>query len=89
MHTKKRSYFRNRLDLSDSVQVRVIKRRLGVSEPELAKLVGRMGNSLSAISKEVALRQATEAAAPAKLPAAVAIEATKEIAESAAVPVAG
>ena len=89
MHTKKRSYFRNQLDLSDSVQVRVIKRRLGVSEPELAKLVGRMGNSLSAISKEVALRQATEATAPAKLPAAVAIEATKEIAESAAVPVAG
>lgn len=89
MHTKKRSYFRNRLDLSDSVQVRVIKRRLGVSEPELAKLVGRMGNSLSAISKEVALRQAADAAAPAKLPAAVAIEAAKEIAESAAVPVIG
>jgi len=58
MHRAKPRHFRNRVDMADKVQVRVIKRRLRLSEPELNKIVDRVGNSIAAISKEVALRKA-------------------------------
>lgn len=49
---------RNKLDLSDRIQVRLIKKRLKLSEKELTAIVGRIGNSLSAISKEAAQQRA-------------------------------
>jgi hypothetical protein len=79
MLTKKRPHNRNRLDLTDRVQVRVVKRRLRISEPELEKLVGRMGNSIAAISKEVASRQSAIPVPPTKVPPAAVIEATREL----------
>jgi Protein of unknown function (DUF3606) len=60
MRTAKPRYFRNRLDLNDRVQVRVIRKRLRISEAELAQIVTRIGHSISAISKEVSA-QRTEA----------------------------
>jgi hypothetical protein len=49
---------RNKLDLADSRQVRSMKRRLRLSEDQLNEIVGRIGNSIAAISKEVALMKA-------------------------------
>jgi Protein of unknown function (DUF3606) len=68
MRRAKHRHFRNRVDMADKVQVRVIKRRLRLSEPELNKVVDRVGNSIAAISKEVALRKAVQLNPPRDLP---------------------
>jgi DNA-binding transcriptional regulator YdaS (Cro superfamily) len=50
--------------MADRGQVRVMTRRLGLSEPQLNQLVDRVGNSIAAISKEVALRKAAQFSSP-------------------------
>jgi len=55
---------RNKLNLSDARQVRLVKKRLGLSDTELSEIVGKIGNSLSAISKEVALQRAHDLPEP-------------------------
>jgi Protein of unknown function (DUF3606) len=62
---------RNKFDLTDRVQVRQMSRRLNVSESELRRLAGRIGTSISAISKEVSLQRKS---VPAETPAAPVIE---------------
>lgn len=64
---------RNKLDLSDRVQMRLVRKRLGLSDAELAAMVGRIGNSISAISKEAAQHRANALAKPADLPPAAVI----------------
>lgn len=51
---KRRPYFRNSLDMSGKVQVKVLRRRLKLSNVELATIVRKTGNSISAIAKEAA-----------------------------------
>jgi phage host-nuclease inhibitor protein Gam len=63
---------RNKFDLSDRAQVRQLSRRLGVPESELRRIAGRIGTSISAISKEVALQRTP---VPAETPPAAVIEA--------------
>ena len=58
MRRAKLQPIRNRLDLADMRQVRSVKKRLRLSEAELNEIVGRIGNSIAAISKEVALKKA-------------------------------
>lgn len=70
--------FRNQVDMADRVQVRVIKRRLRLSEPELNKLVDKVGNSIAAISKEAALRKAVQLSPPRDLPPAATIAAVAD-----------
>jgi len=70
--------FRNRVDMADRVQVRVIKRRLRLSEPELNRLVDRVGSSIAAISKEAALRKAVQLSAPRDLPATATVAAVSD-----------
>jgi DNA polymerase III delta subunit len=53
MRAPKPRYFRNRLDLTDHVQVRVLRKRLRISEAELTQMASKLGNSISAINKEV------------------------------------
>jgi hypothetical protein len=48
---------RNRLDLSDRVQVRIVRKRLKVSEEDLAKIVRTAGNSIAAVAKEATSRK--------------------------------
>ena len=62
---------RNKFDLTDRVQVRQMSRRLNVSESELRRIAGRIGTSISAISKEVSLQRKS---VPAETPAAAVIE---------------
>ena len=52
MNKRKPAYFRNSLDLSSKVQVKVLRRRLKLSNDEFATVVRKSGNSISAITKE-------------------------------------
>ncbi len=69
------SALRNKLDLRDRVQVRIVRKRLKVSEKQLVGLVEKVGDSLAAVSKEADLQRlasaaAAEAAVPVQEPAA-------------------
>ena len=46
---------RNKLDVADTQQVRLLKKRLGVSADDLLRTVEKVGNSIAAVSKEVEL----------------------------------
>jgi hypothetical protein len=77
MRRKKAPPLRNKLDLSDVRQVRSVKKRLRLSEAELTQIVGKIGNSIVAISKEVALQRARQLPEPQQVPiAAVAVSAS-------------
>ena len=54
MNKRKPVYFRNSLDLSSKVQVKILRRRLKLSNDEFAAVVRKSGNSISAITKEAA-----------------------------------
>ena len=56
---------RNKLDMTDEAQVRVVTKRLKMSPAELAEMVGRIGNSITAINKEVTQQRAAKLALPA------------------------
>lgn len=56
---------RNKLDMTDEAQVRVVTKRLKMSPAELAEMVGRIGNSITAINKEVTQQRAAKLAVPA------------------------
>jgi hypothetical protein len=72
MQRRKSQPIRNKLDLTDKTQVRLLKKRLRLSEAELTKIVDRTGNSIAAIAKEVALQRAKELpVAPADVAPAV------------------
>jgi hypothetical protein len=44
---------RNKIDLANPTQVRILKRRLGVSDNDLRRTAEKVGNSIAAISKEM------------------------------------
>jgi Protein of unknown function (DUF3606) len=52
MNKRKPAYFRNSLDLRDKVQVKVLRKRLKLSDQQFADIVRKSGNSISAITKE-------------------------------------
>ena len=51
--TKKLAPDRGRIDVSDVDQVKYLCRHLGVSEKELLRAVDKVGNSTSAVRKEL------------------------------------
>jgi hypothetical protein len=75
---------RNKLDLDDPRQVRLLKKRLQLSEQELHGIVGKLGNSISAISKEAAAQRASRVPEALDVPpaaviaSATSVEATAE-----------
>ena len=73
MRRSKPRAFRNKLDLSDHMQVRILKKKLRVSDAVLHGIVGRIGNSIAAISKEVATQKATLLPKAAEVPDAAVI----------------
>jgi hypothetical protein len=75
MLRQNRKYFRNRLDLSDRVQVKVVRRRLRLSEADLNAVVQKVGNSIAGISKEIALQRAKAIETPLAVPSAAVIDA--------------
>ncbi len=52
MNRRKRTHFRNSLDLRDKVQVKVLRKRLKLSDEQFSLVVRKSGNSISAITKE-------------------------------------
>jgi Protein of unknown function (DUF3606) len=48
---------RNRLDLNDRVQVRIVRKRLKISDRQLNSVVQTVGNSIAAITKEANSRK--------------------------------
>ena len=63
-----RPTLRNHLDLNDPAQVRVVKRRLHVSEAELKALAGKVGHSIAAITKEAGMRRTAPPPMSANVP---------------------
>jgi Protein of unknown function (DUF3606) len=57
MHRRQFTGARNKLDLNDRVQVRIVRKRLKVSNEQLASLVRTAGHSIAAVSKEAGHRQ--------------------------------
>jgi Protein of unknown function (DUF3606) len=51
--TKKVTPDRGRVDTSDANEVKYLSRHLGVSEEEVLRAVEKVGNSISAIRKEL------------------------------------
>ncbi|NPU12508.1 DUF3606 domain-containing protein [Bradyrhizobium sp. 83012] len=68
---------RNKLDMTDQAQVRVVTRRLKMSPGELTEIVERIGNSIAAITKEVAQQRAAKAAPEGAVIASVTVIETK------------
>ena len=54
MIRQKPTYFRNSLDLRDKVQVKVLRKRLKLSDEQFNSVVRKSGSSISAITKEAA-----------------------------------
>jgi hypothetical protein len=52
MNRRRPTYFRNSLDVRDKVQVKVLRKRLKLSDEQFAGIVRKSGNSISAITKE-------------------------------------
>jgi hypothetical protein len=59
MRCAKHPVIRNKIDLTDPNQVRAWKRRLGVSTDDLQRVVEKVGESISAVNKEIELERAT------------------------------
>jgi hypothetical protein len=71
MKQRKPTYFRNSLDLRDKVQVKVLRKRLKVSDEQFAGIVLKSGNSISAIIKEAT--RATSSS-PIEMPAVAVVD---------------
>lgn len=77
MHRRQFSDARNKLDLNDRVQVRIVRKRLNVSNKQLANLVSTAGNSIAAVSKEASSRRRLTLPG-SKIPPAEVIASVKE-----------
>jgi hypothetical protein len=79
MRRQKIQATRNKVDMTDHTQVRVVTKRLKLSPDELAAMVGRIGNSIAAISKEVAQQRAAKLPAGAVIASVTVTETTAEV----------
>ena len=57
MHRRPFAGSRNKLDLGNRVQVRIVRKRLKISEEQLNTLVRKAGDSIAAVRKEAGSRQ--------------------------------
>lgn len=55
MNERKPTYSRNSLDLRDKVQVKVLRKRLKLSDKQFASVIRKSGNSIAAITKEASV----------------------------------
>jgi uncharacterized protein YjcR len=60
MRRAKHPVIRNKIDLTDPNQVRSWKRRLGVSTEDLQRIVEKVGDSISAVTKEIELKKSMQ-----------------------------
>ncbi|MBV9457321.1 MAG: DUF3606 domain-containing protein [Bradyrhizobium sp.] len=57
MHRRASTFSRNKLDINSRVQVRIVRKRLKISEEQLNHLVKKAGDSIAAVRKEASSRQ--------------------------------
>lgn len=50
---------RHNLDITDELQLRALRRRFGIGEAELRRIVDKVGNGIPAIAKEVTSSRAS------------------------------
>jgi translation elongation factor EF-4 len=73
---------RNKIDVADASQIRILKKRLGISSDDLHRVVAKVGNSIAAVTKEIETRKPPPLTAPAPvenesaLPSAVGVTAS-------------
>jgi hypothetical protein len=73
---------RNKIDVADASQIRILKKRLGISSDDLHRLVAKVGNSIAAITKEIESQKPLPLTAPAPvqkdsaLPSAIGVTAS-------------
>jgi len=48
---------RNKIDVADASQIRILKKRLGISGDDLHRVVAKVGNSIAAVTKEIESRK--------------------------------
>ena len=60
MRTRKPRPVRTTLDLADEAQVRLVRKRLGVTNDDLLRIAAKIGNSIAAISKEIEVERAAQ-----------------------------
>jgi hypothetical protein len=56
---------RNKIDVADASQMRLLKKRLGISRDDLHRVVAKVGNSIAAVTKEIECQKPLPLAAPA------------------------
>jgi hypothetical protein len=61
MLSNKATGLRNKVDLQDAGQVRLLKRRLRISDEELRLSVQKVGDSIAAVAKEVETKRCAAA----------------------------
>ncbi|MEA2898860.1 MAG: hypothetical protein QOJ84_4475 [Bradyrhizobium sp.] len=73
---------RNKIDVTDASQIRILKKRLGVSSDDLQRVVAKVGNSIAAVTKEIQCQKPLPLMAPApvqidsELPSAIRVTAS-------------
>jgi hypothetical protein len=72
MHRIKHPPVRNKIDLGDRAQLRAWTRRLKVSSDVLTAIVGKVGNSVAAVTKEIELQRLAHQ--PCPVPAGTVVE---------------
>ena len=55
---------RNKIDLADPSQIRILRRRLGISADGLQRVVAKVGNSIAAVCKEIEPQKSIPATEP-------------------------
>ena len=55
---------RNKIDLADPSQIRILRRRLGISAENLQSVVKKVGNSIAVVGKEIEPQTAIPATEP-------------------------
>ena len=74
MQRRASTFSRNKLDLNDRVQVRIVRKRLKISEEQLSNLVRKAGDSIAAVRKEAGSRQVLKLPQAQVPPAAVIVQ---------------
>jgi len=55
---------RNKIDLADPSQIRILRRRLGIFADDLQRAVAKVGNSIAAVCKEIEPQKAIRVTEP-------------------------
>ena len=62
MLSEKPPAHRNKIDVRDAAQVRILKRRFQITEEELRRIVEKVGDSIATVCKEIEAEKARNAA---------------------------